>query len=313
MLHNYPKYIQFFPSFKCNRGCDFCFNRGISSTARETSPDELAFILQAIKEAGIYELDILGGEPTLYSHLEILIDSASKQNMRVFLSSNGTDINFLKHLLNKNRAWDFLNIGLSLNDEISTELHDFILRYKPLLKSVVIKKRGLPEFARNFLRMPHIRYYLLFMDVLTKADLENSLSLPNYLKILEDLNRTFKNILPVYCEGFMSSSSRQITQFRCPAGSTKLSVMPDGSVYPCYLFFRHEHYKLGNILYDDMNRILNSPVLSFFRTFKGNNCPLTDCLLHAKCRGGCPAISLLINGNIESPDPRCMVLDSFKV
>jgi MoaA/NifB/PqqE/SkfB family radical SAM enzyme len=55
------------------------------------APDEFAFMLKTMAKAGIFELDILGGEPTLYPHLEQLVEAALKNKIKVFLSSNGLE------------------------------------------------------------------------------------------------------------------------------------------------------------------------------------------------------------------------------
>ncbi len=90
------------------------------------------------------------------------------------------------------------------------------------------------------------------------------------------------------------------------AGTAKLSVLPDGSVYPCYLLFSRPEFRLGNLLTDPFVAIWNEPRLEYFRTFRGNTCPRAACEHHATCRGGCPAVSLLVAGDLAAPDPRCL-------
>jgi radical SAM protein with 4Fe4S-binding SPASM domain len=77
---------------------------------------------------------------------------------------------------------------------------------------------------------------------------------------------------------------------RCPAGTTKLTVMPDGTVYPCYLLARHDEFMLGNMFYDDFEKIWKNPILDFFRNFEKNNCINTNCELFSSCHGGCPLL-----------------------
>jgi radical SAM protein with 4Fe4S-binding SPASM domain len=83
-------------------------------------------------------------------------------------------------------------------------------------------------------------------------------------------------------------------------------VLPDGSVFPCYLLFARPEYRLGNLLTDPFARVWHHPRLEFFRTFRGNACTRWECAHHASCHGGCPAVSLLITGDIAAPDPRCV-------
>ena len=146
------------------------------------------------------------------------------------------------------------------------------------------------------------------MDTVSAGDLEKSLPFYEFYKKLYDIKKSHKNVEGVFCSCFVPDTSAYpvLEYVRCPAGTTKLSVLPDGSVYPCYLFFRHKEFRLGNIFEDDLSVILENQALNFFRDFKGNACPNTECEIFNKCHGGCPAISLLINGDIKAPDPRCI-------
>jgi radical SAM protein with 4Fe4S-binding SPASM domain len=112
----------------------------------------------------------------------------------------------------------------------------------------------------------------------------------------------------VFCSGFLPDLEQypQLLKARCPAGTTKLGIMPDGSVYPCNLFFGKEEYRLGNILSDPFDAIWRHSALAFFRTFSGNRCPRTSCALHARCHGGCPAHSYARFGKHSAPEPRCV-------
>ncbi|MCX7913324.1 MAG: SPASM domain-containing protein [Thermodesulfovibrionales bacterium] len=302
------KYIQFFPTFKCNFNCSFCFNRNIS-LPDEMRLDRLDLFIKIISELGIQELDILGGEPTLYSYLYPLIDSALQNNIHIFLSTNGSNIDILKRFSLRYSNSEPFTIGISINHEkLSSDLYRFILKYLPVLKGVVFKDRILSKAAESIIsEHPEIRYYQIFFDPLSKRDLKNSLSFPNYYEITSKLKRKYKNVEKVFCSGFIVSdrSDSLLQRVRCPAGTSKLSVMPDGSVYPCYLFFRHSEFKLGNLFEDIFEKIWRSPILDFFRNFNGNSCSLMTCKFHKNCHGGCPAISLLIYNDLKRGDPRC--------
>ena len=125
---------------------------------------------------------------------------------------------------------------------------------------------------------------------------------------LNDIKKRYGNIKGVFCSCFIPDTATNpvLEYVRCPAGTTKFSVLPDGSVYPCYLFFRHKEFRLGNIFEDDFSIIRTNPVLNFFREFRGNACPNAGCEIFSLCHGGCPAVSLLINGDLRAPDPRCV-------
>jgi len=301
------QYIQFYPTLRCNLSCTFCFNRGIES-AKDISTKDFVKIISILAAIGVGEIDILGGEPTLHSDLSQIVDLICKQNLKVLISSNGFNVQLLKKL-SEPCVKENIQIGISLNyDPPSEELHEYIIKYKPLLKSVFSKKQAIPEHAMQYLRLPDIRYYLLFMDTIDKDDLKAALSFPEFFQRIVSLKNNHKNVEAVFCSGFIPDIQRYpvLRHVRCPAGTTKLTIMPDGSVYPCYLFARHNNFLLGNILYDNFTRIWKNPVLNFFRKFEKNNCINPNCELFSSCHGGCPAVSLLVSGDIAAPDPRCV-------
>lgn len=264
----------------------------------------LADILAA---QGIEEIDFLGGEPTLHPDLIPLISIACEKGLHVSISTNGSDIQSLISL-SETFERDMLTIGLSLNNKlIDDSMASYVHLHKPLLKSVCASDRFLPESAASFIATPDIRYYAIFMDALHSSDLQTCLSFPQFYRTLQDIREKHENVEGVYCSCFLPDIENYplLEGVRCPAGTTKLSVMADGSAYPCYLLFRRPEFKLGNILLDDMNQILKNPVLAFFRRFKKNNCLNSACEHFSLCRGGCPAVSLMVCGDLNAADPRC--------
>jgi len=108
-------------------------------------------------------------------------------------------------------------------------------------------------------------------------------------------------------EAVVDATAKRVTlQLHPAAGPVRIVVLPDGSVYPCYLLFSRPEFRLGNLLADAFAAIWDSPRLEFFRSFRGNACPREACEHHAACRGGCPAVSLLVAGDLTLPDPRCV-------
>ncbi|MEW5745001.1 MAG: radical SAM protein [Nitrospirota bacterium] len=303
-----PGYIQLFPTLHCNQQCSFCFNRGITRQPGGLTAAGLEQLVRRIAEAGIPALDILGGEPTLHRDLYGLLGSAVEYGLRVTMSTNGSDPAALRRI--RHSFGDSVAIGISLNGEpVSAGLHDFIVAYRPLLKSLYEpRSRLLRQRLRAYAGLAGTTYYLLYRDALTSEDLGRSIPLPRFLDAARSLRKRYAGIDTVYCSGFIpNATDHSLTESaRCPAGSAKLSVMPDGSVYPCYLLFRHKEFMLGNILTDDIAGILAHPALDWFRTFAGNRCPDTGCRLFSRCRGGCPAVSLLVCSDLTAPDPRCI-------
>ena len=274
----------------------------------DISISDFEALISIVSDIGIKEIDMLGGEPTLHPKFNQIIDLLSGTKLRTTISSNGSNINLLKNISEKYHG-DQVSIGISIySDSIKRELHEYIVTYKPFLKSIFSKEHAIPEEAKNYIKTLFLEYYLIFMDTLSEGDLRDSLPFYVFFQEVNRLKNLYRHVNGVFCSGFIPDTKNYpVLQYvRCPAGTTKLSVMPDGSVYPCYLFFRNREFRLGNILIDEFNRIWKNPVLEFFRKFEKNSCINTRCELFSLCHGGCPAVSFMIFGDMNAPDPRCV-------
>jgi radical SAM protein with 4Fe4S-binding SPASM domain len=297
-----PDYVQFSPTLRCDRHCDFCFNKALHG-AGDMPIASFRRMIDRITGAGVQVLDIIGGEPTLHRDLLPMIEHACGRGMRVNISSNGRDRDQLVEIM---RRFTRATVGVSVNDhETLQDLERFIRKHRPIVKTVFsrVVDHGLIE---QILELAPRRYYLLYRDALGPRDLDGSLSFDQYLEGVGI--RYGSRVGMVFCSGFIPDLDQyaQLRMARCPGGTTKLGILPDGSVYPCNLLFGHGKYRLGNILSDSFDTIWRHPALAFFRTFLGNACPRTACAIHSKCHGGCPAHSYALTGKLSSPEPRCV-------
>lgn len=302
-----PPYLQFFPTLRCTRRCGFCFNRALAPMA-DVAPAAFRSMLDALAAAGVRTVDLLGGEPTLHAGLAELVDALAGRGMRATLSTNGAGDLALLERLEDRVGRGTLRVGVSVNDDDPTErLRDYVLRRRPILKSVGGPAFRLPVLAAEHLARPGAEYFLILRDPLERRDLPQCLSFPEHRELLAALQTEHPGVAGVACDGFVPApgSERALRQARCPAGTLKLSALPDGSVYPCYLLFSRPEFRLGNLLTDRFADIWRDPRLDVFRSFSGNPCARTRCPFHGSCRGGCPAASLLVCGDLGAADPRC--------
>ncbi|MBM4128876.1 MAG: radical SAM protein, partial [Nitrospira sp.] len=159
MYSDFPQYLQFYPTLECNFSCSFCFNRNIKPF-REMSVKNLERFLSVISDIGVKEIDMLGGEPTLYSHFHELIELIKEKNLKTTISTNGSAVEILKEL-SKTCNGNQTRVGVSVNSDVITqELHEYIMDYRPIVKSVCTGKRTMPEAARAYLGLMGIEYYL---------------------------------------------------------------------------------------------------------------------------------------------------------
>jgi len=87
----------------------------------------------------------------------------------------------------------------------------------------------------------------------------------------------------------------------CSAGNNALTVMPDGTVYPC----RRLPIPIGNVLEDGLFSIwYDSEVLWNIRNPRNLRGKCSTCDLLASCRG-CRAMAYFCSGDYMAEDPQC--------
>ncbi len=87
----------------------------------------------------------------------------------------------------------------------------------------------------------------------------------------------------------------------CSAGNNALTIMPDGTVFPC----RRLPIPIGNVLTDGFYKIwYGSEVLWRIRNPQNLNAKCRDCALLTQCRG-CRATAYFATGDYMAEDPQC--------
>ncbi len=133
-------------SYRCNNNCRFC---SVADRERKDAPlSELVASLEQAYERGVRNLDLDGGEPTLYPHLFELLDAALETGYnRVTITSNGRRFNepeFLDRL-----AGYPLDILVSLHGA-EAEIHDSLVRVPGAWKQTVA---GIVRVRKRFERV----------------------------------------------------------------------------------------------------------------------------------------------------------------
>jgi radical SAM protein with 4Fe4S-binding SPASM domain len=297
-----PDYIQLYPTLRCNRSCGFCFNRSVPFVP-DLSLDAFRAMLDVFNRAAVKTLDIMGGEPTLHAGIVQLVHEAMTAGLSVNISSNGSNLSVLEEILGMGKS---VTVGISINDRKTLEqVRGFVQAHAPGVKSLF----GLDmdsELIHDILLLKPKRFYLIYRDALAGREVHATVPFYQYKSTVEQ-NFDSEQVGMVYCSGFVPDTGNypELSRVRCPAGTTKLGVLPDGSVYPCNLFFGKREFLLGNIMRDSFASIWSHRALAFFRSAPANACPRKSCALHEQCHGGCPAQALVLSGDLAAPDPRC--------
>jgi len=298
-----PDYIQFYPTIRCNLSCNFCFNKTMPFCDDITIRD-FKEIVKRLHNLNIDTIDIIGGEPTLHKDIISMVEYAAGMNFCLNLSSNGTNTEILGEITTRFKN---VNLGVSINESDMLErLKGFIRRFRPTVKTIFTNDIDINLLKQIHLQKPD-RFYILYPDVMKTGDTVNTVHFSQFLFAAQRMKSLLTGT--VYCSGFIPDVLLypELLKVRCPAGTTKLGLMPDGSIYPCNLFFGIEDFRLGTLLNNNFEKIWNHRRLDFFRKFNRNLCPQIDCILHSSCHGGCPAHSFIHYGSIGSPEPRCIL------
>ena len=298
-----PDYIQFYPTLQCNLSCSFCFNRALPPL-QDMPLDAYENMIGVLAHAKVRTLDIIGGEPTMHPEIVGIIREAGAHGLHVNISTNGTNLRLLAEIM---RFGDAVTTGISVNDrEMFTQVRGFVQEHRPVVKMVFGPALD-HALVKSILELGPKRFYLIYRDAMEKSELHAAVPFYQYAASLDTYYGP-ASVGMVYCSGFLPDVQEhpELAHVRCPAGTTKLGIMPNGDVYPCNLFFGKKEFLLGNILSDPFESIWNHGTLGFFRSFSRNACPATTCELYSRCHGGCPAHSFAHAGTLAAPDPRCV-------
>lgn len=95
---------------KCNGSCDWCIDRDGYHPKEHASWLDLA---RKIISTGKYNIILLGGEPTLYPELGLLINYLKNKHRKVYLTTNGSKLN--SNFIFNNKFLTLAGINISIH------------------------------------------------------------------------------------------------------------------------------------------------------------------------------------------------------
>ncbi len=319
-----PRYIQLYPTYRCNQRCEFCFNSPRADIADMTFDDALT-LLDILSCHGVEEIDIMGGEPLLLDWMPDFVNIALKSGRLVNLSTNGSTPDIMEKFAGLDP--ERFNIGISLEGSTEekhnriTNSHHFYRAVAsvaglvssgldPIVKTVVSNETiaDIRDIINLIREMGVKRYYLIHMDLMTRdTTLTNAtLGYSAFRSFYEEIRSSNRDIGIYKVNASCFEKETLPEEVRCAGGVRKLAVMPDGSSYPCNLFQHFQEFNLGNIFDDGLFTIWANPKLDLFRHCRKNRCALDTCADRLSCTGGCPAHGYYHYGGRLGPDVRCL-------
>jgi radical SAM protein with 4Fe4S-binding SPASM domain len=315
---------------RCNQYCIHCMADPLEGerTSRELELSEISRLLRSFARQEVVILQITGGEPTLREDLAEIIGIACRLGYCILLSTNGS-------LLDPEAARVIaecrVHLELSL-DGATAETHDMIRGCTGSFASAVEAAECLLEYNADFVvstvllqqnihcleemlslvgRLGAAKWLLKLPRLVGRAYARQAELCPSHealvrsLTILEARARQrdphgLEAVLPVL--PLYQTPRRGGDAFCCPAGTSKLGILADGTVVPCLLL----RLPLGSASEYNLASASRHPLVQRIRSVQTSGSPqCSDCEHHHTCRGGCRAAALVAGRGLDGRDPLC--------
>jgi radical SAM protein with 4Fe4S-binding SPASM domain len=311
--------VEFEITTECNFRCIHCYCNAGEKDDDELNFDEIKNLVIQAKELGIYELDLVGGEPLIHPKILDIIAFAKGIGQKILINTNGSLItdDFAKSL---KKVYPELIIGVSL-DGSDPETNDFIRgkgNFEKAIKGIEILIKN--NFSVSILHIINKINWLKFENIIKLAkefgirNIYVDRFIPvgrgeifaNYLDMrdeewaeailyVREIVKKYRKKINFYVEESISGKP-------CSAGTTHVSILANGNVVPCgHLRFDSKYY-LGNIREKRLKDILYS--INLNKIFKSSK-SCQNCELKNYCNGGCKAYQIIKNK--ENDTPICLI------
>jgi len=330
-----PLDAEIYPTYRCNYRCRFCSSGEKTPGVNEKGdlPREIiGDLADRLDAVGLFNIGIVGGEPFLYSHLELLVDELISKGMHVHISTNGS--------IQPERIAGIYQPGLHLavsvhgygpeeNDRLTGHKGSFTKALRtveylvqhdiPIRIISVIETPSEERIRRLAKRWANVGVSEMTFCRAIRIGRAKFLNLGNWdAESIERLERlsfdVFDNCSIKIHTGLRfrlsDAPEEQRASFyfkqnkRCDAGIRGLYIDPSGDLYPCESLARVQ-YRLGNILDDLWPELLkSSPIIRSLRNLRTPEA-CAGCSYLNVCRGGCPALSAQDNDDLSLPTMYC--------
>ncbi len=308
---------------RCNLNCVTCYNRsGLNKVTKELSLKQIEDTINLFLPYGLERFLFSGGEPTLHSEFDKILDLIDKYPQLTFgIVTNGTNPNkkLIEYLNSK------ANFKLQISLDGSSEETNSKTRGKGnFAKTVDFAKQITTPSIKPLLKM--VISQNNFYDVESFCNLALSLNFTPELAFIyksgngtdgwsnKELSSMQKMSVLKFTQRFNKEKSVDIflpmCTTKCPLGTTldelSLCIKTDGSIQPCQSLYS-EKFTIGNILSFDANLFLNNlnriSALARQRYEKDFGCK--KCIIKDICGGGCMAEAVNLYDDYLSDDGNC--------
>nr|WP_321405734.1 radical SAM protein [uncultured Carboxylicivirga sp.] len=327
--------IQWHLTDKCNYRCLHCYqedyqDNGLSLESNIQILYRISSFIDELTQRNSNvkcHINFTGGEPFLYKYLMELMNTVVTQFHFSFgILSNGYLLpeSQLKELQKLQPKFVQLSLegGKEINDSIRGKgsfqnVQKAIKMYRkydiPTILSFTANSKNYREYSKvvQFARKNKVKKVWTDRYLPNNDSDELELTTGQFRYLNASINDAKNSFLKGFVYNTHVSSSRALQfiesggrPYKCSAGNTLLSVLPNGDLLPC----RRLPIKLGNILKDDLLDIYyNHPVILKLRDSKQLDESCQQCLYKKDCFGGLKCLSYIKHHDFHTKDPNCYI------
>jgi radical SAM protein with 4Fe4S-binding SPASM domain len=299
--------LQLYLTNKCNLQCIHCYVDAGKYHEDTLTSDEFGSIIDEF--ANIFQTKVIftGGEALLYQDFFTLANRAKKNNLKVFLFTNGTLIT--SQMIDKlEECVDEIQFSLdgataSVNDLIRGEgVYNKVLHSIHLLKNTKIKQRlaivlmpqNIEDFRENVEELAKFLEHveMKFGFVTTEGRADESLKFPSSAEADKKLQEILSILYKKKLKAMNKFEPNWIIR-NCGYGET-ITVSSNGDIFPCAIL----KHKYGNIRTNNFLSIVEKIKEDMIASNVENLELCPQCDLQYLCFGGCRLNHITHNGSL---------------
>lgn len=322
-LYKYPRNYFLNITGLCNLSCTYCSSADFNPS-QSMSKEQLKLIIEQLKELGVFNIIISGGEPLVHPDFEWVINSFSEFSA-LSLNTNGTLIDKHMDFFNGFPYKKRLSINISLDSLLAENNAKTRGAYD--VKHVIENANILDKFGYK------VTILCTITENITERDLDAFLSFSNEnptidisyndlkpngraeanwkhlvptIKTIHMINKKLDNLFLNYDYIHSNNNEELATLLTCGAGKQCLAISETGDVFPCTAMY----IKIGNIFKTSIREICDDSVklkqvnnLRNEKLDKIKEC--SECEYNRDCSGGCRALVYSVTENLYGVDPYC--------
>lgn len=302
-------------TYRCVCRCVHCYIN--DDPPDEMTTSEVVNLLEQLKDEGVLDIGLTGGEIFLRDDLEVILSEAARRGFLTYLLTTGILID--EAAADMLKRYRIHHVEISLMGS-TAKTHDLVMRhpgaFEKTMKAIqLLRERDIPIVLKNSVLRQN---YLELADMAKLAESMNIIFSAN-ASVLPKINGdrvnqecaldfdTAANLNPALLNGGLlpNEDSTKGATLTCNAGRTNCGISPNGTVYPCLIW----RQPVGNVKENSFNEIWHSKpqeILQKIRSSRPEDAKECFGCANAKNCKRCPGMAYAESGNfLSAVDSAC--------